>query len=116
MLWMYEGRPKNDPRESTMLEMEAYVHALRKEAKQLKAAANKLRSGGAPDEEPELIPPPPAPATTNAPEATTTTTDEAPDEYWTVSALRAWMNERNISYVNRDRKPELLEKISAARS
>lgn len=110
-LWMYEGRPKNDARETAMLEMEAHIQKVRTDAAALKEKAETLRPGKpakkkkAPAaEKPKEAPKP----------AATADAGETPDEYWTVEAIRNWMTDRNIEYVNRDRKPELLEKIKAA--
>ena len=117
-LWLYEGRPANDAREQAMLDMEHYVQQQRSEAAALKAEAAK-NAGVAVPAKPEPKPIAKAVACAPEPAATAETPEvpeEEPDEFWTVSALRAWMNQRNISYVNRDSKNELLEKIKAARA
>ncbi len=114
-LWMYEGRPADDEREQEMLNMEAYIHSVRAEAESLKAAANELRPGGA-KKRPKAVAKPRAKAPAKNAAAIAKTEEAQPDEYWTVARLRTWMTDRNIAFVNRDKKPELLDKIKAARS
>ena len=116
-LWMYEERPANDAREEAMLDMEAFVNSTRDEARALKVKAAK--QAGIRVEEKAAPKPAPAPRKpkASAPEpASAADTQEVPDEYWTVAALRKWLAANDISYVNRDSKSELLEKINAARS
>ena len=121
-LWLYEGRPANDEREQAMLAMEHFVGEVRSEATALKEAAAKnagIAIPAKPKPKPKLKPklePAATSAPAKAPKPAATAEEKAPDEFWTVKALRAWMKERSIDYVNRDSKIELLEKIEAARA
>lgn len=119
-LWMYAGRPKDDDREQAMLDMESFIQSVRADAAQLKATAASLVGAAAKPKKSGTKKPKPA-----APKAAVETpivpaakpvadSTEQPDEYWTVARLRVWMTDRGIAFVNRDKKPELLEKINAA--